>query len=186
MKNNVKKIIFIIIAILIIGAIIFFVLKNKNKEPEIEEYQPEEEISREQERQTMISLYFVNKNTREVEPEARLIDVKDLISNPYGILINLLIEGPKNESLETTIPKETTLLDATLEGDTLIINLSEEFINHHIGGKEEESKTIECIVNTLTELTEINSVKILINSEENRGFSDGEINFNEKFIRDSN
>lgn len=183
MNGNVKKVIFILIGILIIGIILFFILKNKNQEPKMEEYEPQEEISTQQERQTMISLYFINKTTRAVEPEARLIDVKDLISNPYGILVNLLIAGPKNENLETTIPKETTLLDAKMEGDTLVLNLSEEFINNHIGGKEEESKTIECIVNTLTELTEINSVKILINSEENKSFKDGEINFNEKFIR---
>ena len=183
MKNKIKKIIFIVIAILIIAGILFIVSKNKNQNTEIKEYEPEEEISTQQERQTMISLYFINKNTRAVEPEARLIDVKDLISNPYGILINLLVEGPKNDNLETTIPKKTTLLGVSLEGDILVLNLSEEFVNNHIGGKEEESKTIECIVNTLTELTEVNSIKILINSEENKSFKDGEINFSEKFIR---
>ena len=65
----------------------------------------------------------------------------------------------------------------------LPVNFSEEFINNHKGGKDEEEKTMETIVNTLTELTEVNEIKILINGEENRAFNDGEINFNENFIR---
>ena len=49
--------------------------------------------------------------------------------------------------------------------------------------KEEEQKTIECLVNSLTELTEVNSIKILINGEENAKFKDGEIDFSQNFIR---
>jgi len=38
-------------------------------------------------------------------------------------------------------------------------------------------------VNSLTELTEVNSIKILINGEENAKFKDGEIDFSQNFIR---
>ena len=51
------------------------------------------------------------------------------------------------------------------------------------GWKEEKEKTIESKVNTVTELTEVNSVKILINGEENQKFKDGEIDFSQNFIR---
>lgn len=40
-------------------------------------------------------------------------------------------------------------------------------------GKEAEEKTIESIVNTLTELTEVNSIKILIEGEENKNLMMG-------------
>lgn len=183
MKGNIKKILLIIIIIICIVLAILYVVKNKNKNVQELEYEPQEEISEEQERQTMVSLYFINKTTRKVEPEARLIDVKELVNEPYTKLINLLIEGPKNENHEKAIPEGTKLLEAKIQGEVLYLNFSEEFINNHIGGKVEEENTITSIVNTLTELTEVNSIKILINGEENLKFKDGEVDFCNNFIR---
>lgn len=185
MKGNIKKILIIIIIIVCIIGVIICILKNNKTEKEQLEYEPQEEISQEQERQTMISLYFVNKTTREIEPEARLIDVKELVVNPYTTLINLLIEGPKNENHEKAIPEGTILLGATIEGEVLKLDFSEEFINNHIGGEIEEKNTIDSIVNTLTELTEVNSIKILINGEENKSFNDENIDFTQNFTRNT-
>ena len=182
MKTNLKKIVIVLVIIAIIAGVITYFI-NKNKKPEYVEYEPQEEISDEQERKTMISLYFVNKTTRNVEPEARMLDVKTLIKDPYTVIINMLIDGPKNENHDNVIPEGTMLIGTSLEGDTLKVNFSSEFVENHIGGKEEEQKTIECLVNSLTELTEVNSIKILINGEENAKFKDGEINFSQNFIR---
>ena len=182
MKTNLKKIVIVLVIIAIIAGVITYFI-NKNNKPEYVEYEPQEEISDEQERKTMISLYFVNKTTRNVEPEARMLDVKTLIKDPYTVIINMLIDGPKNENHDNVIPEGTTLIGTSLEGDTLKINFSSEFVENHIGGKEEEQKTIECLVNSLTELTEVNSIKILINGEENAKFKDGEIDFSQNFIR---
>lgn len=183
MKSNLKRAIIILIVIIVIITGIVYFIKNKRKQSSYEEYEPEQEISEEQERKTMVSLYFVNKSTRKIEPEARLIDVKELITNPYSVLINLLIDGPKNENHEKAIPDGTRLLEAKMEGDILILNFSEEFINNHIGSKTEEENTITSIVNTLTELTEVNYIKILINGEENQKFRDGEMELNQNFVR---
>ena len=109
--------------------------------------------------------------------------VYELIENPYTTIVNLLIEGPKNENHEKTIPDGTTLLNVTLEGDVLKLDFSQEFVNNHIGGKEEEQNTINSLVNTLTELTEVNSIKILINGEENKSFNDGKLDFTNNFTR---
>ncbi|MFR0823602.1 MAG: GerMN domain-containing protein, partial [Clostridia bacterium] len=167
-------IIFIIILVIIaIGASIYFFVWYPKAE-EITEYVPEEEISEEQMRQTMVSLYF--KNGKEVVPEARLIDVKQLLENPYTEILEMLIKGPKNEKLEKTIPEGTKINKVEKQGENLIIDFSEEFINHSIGGEEEENITIKSIVNTVTELTEINGVKIKINGEENKAFKDEKIN----------
>lgn len=183
MKSSWKKIILIIIVIALILAVIIYVVKSKTKEKVYEEYEPEEEISEEQERQTMVSLYFINKTTREVEPEARLVDVKDLISDPYTVIVNMLIDGPRSDNHEKAIPEGTMLIGANMNGDVLDLNFSSEFIDNHRGGKEEEEKTIESIVNTVTELTEVNAVRILINGAENHKFKDGEVDFSQNFIR---
>ena len=69
----------------------------------VEEYTPQEEITDEQARQTIVSLYFPLKETNELNPEARLIDIREIINNPYEKLVNLLIEGPKNDKNKKSI-----------------------------------------------------------------------------------
>ena len=45
-----------------------------------------------------------------------------------------------------------------------------------------ESATIYSIVNTMTNLTEVNAVKILIDGEENKAFNDNKIKFDDPFV----
>lgn len=180
-----KRIIIILVfIILIIGIItgVYFIVKNKNTEKEMTEYTPQEEISEEQMRQTMVSLYFKNDNG--LIPEARLIDVKELINNPYEKILNMLIQGPKNENLKKTIPEGTKINKIEKEGENLIIDFSSEFIEKHIEGELEEKLTIQSIVKTVTELTEINGIKIKINGEDKKEFTDGKIKFDKIFNRD--
>jgi len=56
--NKKVIIILVLILILVIGGILYFKSGNKSKE-ETDSYQPQEEISDEQLRQTIVSLYFV-------------------------------------------------------------------------------------------------------------------------------
>lgn len=188
LKKNKKTIILIVVLLIFIGFIIFWVMSNKepeanNNETDFTEYTPQEEISNTQLRQTLVTLYFKNKETGDITPEARMIDSKILLNNPYNELINLLIEGPRNESLEKLIPKETKLNNVNIQKGIVYIDFSEEFTNVENLGAEEENKIICSIVNTLTELTEVSGIKILINGEENKGFSDEGLKFNETFVR---
>lgn len=184
MKNKKILIIAILFLIFIIGIFGYFCLKNNKQE--VSEILPEEEISDEQYRKTMVTLYYKNKNTQELMPEIRLIDVKLLINEPYVTLLNLLMEQPKNENLQCVIPEGTKINKVELNSDILFVDFSKEFIENHIGGIEEEKNTIYSIVNTLTELTEVNGVKILIDSEENKSFNDNNINFNDVFLKIDN
>ncbi len=185
-KEGIFIVIFLILIVIILGAIIYFTNKNKTENNEIiEEYTPEEEISDEQLRNTIISLYFINKESKEINPEARTVNINLLIDNPYKYLIELLIEGPKNEKLEKGIPEGTKINNIELKGDVLYIDFSQEFIDNAQEGEENENKIIETIVKTVTELNEVNSVRILINGEENREFKDGAINFEDNFSRNN-
>ena len=129
MKNKKIIIIFSVLFIILLVAGYFFIsyLRKDKQEGEqeiVEEYTPEEEISEEQSRQTIVSLYFQNKETKELEPEARLVDIKEMLDTPYDRIVNLLIEGPKNEDKENIFPKNTKLLNTSLEGDCLTLNFS--------------------------------------------------------------
>lgn len=174
-------IISIIIFLILVSILGFYYLFISDEEENIKEIIPQEEITEEQMRQTMVSLYF--KSGEEIVPEARLIDVKQLLNNPYEEILKMLIEGPKNNNLKSTIPEGTKINKLIKENDILIIDFSEEFINNHKGGEKEEEISIKSIVNTVTELTEINGVKILINGEENKSFKDEKIKFDIIFQR---
>lgn len=181
-----KRIIIILIIICLIIAAIFgvYYFLVQNREVDIIEYTPQEEISEEQMRQTIVSLYF--KSGEELVPEARLIDVKQLLNNPYEEILNMLIEGPKNTNLEKTIPEGTKINKIQREKDILIIDFSKEIVENHKGGEKNEKLTINSILNTVTELTEINGIKILIDGEENKEFKDGKINFKNEFNKSIN
>lgn len=174
----------VIIALLVVVAILFIMsFFTESEEINIVEYTPQEEISEQQERQTLVTLYFQNKESKMLMPEARLIDAKLLIQNPYSTLIGLLLNGPKNEKLESVIPQGTRLNKVDIKGDMAIVDLSEEFIKGIKLGAEEESKIVYSIVNTLVELTEIDCVKILIDGKEGACFEDEAINFKAPFVR---
>ena len=165
MKN--KRIIAVIVLILIIvlGFIIYKNVSIKNQEDEYQDYIPEEEISDEQMRQTKIILYFANNETGELETEIKVVDANTLIKNPEKQIMELLIKGPQSSNLKKLIPDGTILHDIKIENSCAIINVSNEFLNYQ--NEEEKLKIINSIVNTLTNLKEIESVKFLINGGEN-------------------
>lgn len=163
MKKKIICIFLILILLIILG---FFGYKNfivkKDTKEEIQDYTPQEEISEQQLRETVVTLYFSDKENKNLIPEARKIDANNLIKNPYEYLINLLIEGPKNENLIKSIPEGTKINSVFLEGDILKIDFSNEFLN-----SDNLNNSANSILNTVTQLNEINGIKILINGEEN-------------------
>jgi len=181
MNKKFAKLAIIIGLIIVLVVLIWFL--TKNSEVELIEYIPEEEITEEQARQSIVKLYFKNKETGELDTEARLIDVKNLANNPYELLVNMRIQVPQVDKLKRLIPDGTKINKVELEKNIVVIDFFEGFIKNHIGGLEEESKTIYSLVNTLTELTEVDGVKILINGEEGKAFIDEAINFKEVFVR---
>ena len=172
MKKNRKKIIAIITLILIV-LLALFIWNNISIENNVDEYQdytPEEEISEEQMRQTKVILFFANSETGEIESEVKIVDINLLINEPYKQIMTWLINGPQSSNLKKLIPEGTAMHDIKVEKSCAIINLSNEFLNYET--EENKLKIINSIVNTLTNLKEINSVKFLINGEENEKFSE--------------
>ena len=172
MKKNRKKIIAIITLILII-IVAIFIYNNISIEHQTDEYQdytPQEEISEEQMKQTKVILYFANSETGELESETKIVDANLLINEPYKEIMNWLIKGPQSSNLKKLIPDGTALHDIKVEKSCAIINLSNEFLEY--GTEENKLKIINSIVNSLTNLKEIDSVKFLINGEQNEKLSE--------------
>lgn len=167
-----KKRIIAIITLILIVLFVIFILKNISIEKNngYEEYTPQEEISEEQSRQTKVTLYFENIETGELDTEVKIVDANLLINNPEKELLNLLIKGPQSSNLKRIIPEGTVVHDIKIDKSCAIINMSNEFLNYE--NDENKLKAINSIVNTLTNLKEIDSIKFLINGEENEKVSD--------------
>lgn len=164
-----RIIVFVLLLLFLLGGYFFasYFEDKQEEEPQgYENYTPQEEISEEQYRETIVNLYFLNKESKEIMAEAIAIDARELSTNPYKELIELLLKGPKNENLERIIPEGTTIYDAGIEAGCVVINLSKEFLNF---GEDENLKNniINTVYQTLTELTEVNAIRFLIEGEEN-------------------
>ena len=174
MKNK-KILILFIISVILIVVIGYFAIKfvKQKKDNEIQnEYVPQEEISDEQSRETIVSLYFTDKETGLLKPEARLVNVKDLIKLPYNTLVELLISGPKNDKLKVVIPENTKLLNASLDKECLTLDFSSEILNYNKDDSMLKNNLIYSIVNTVTELNEVNKVKFLVNGQASSDFEE--------------
>lgn len=173
-SKKIGIIFFLILAIILIGGYlgIKYVKNKEEAQTTVEEYTPQEEIAEEQVRQTIVSLYFPNKETNEINPEARLIDIKEIINNAQEKLVELLIEGPKNDKNKKIIPEGTKLNKSYLEGDCVVLDFSAEFLNYAKEDEKEKDNLITCVVNTVTELTEVNKVKIVIDGSEKTEFNE--------------
>jgi len=116
-----------------------------------------------------IRLYFANEDNTKLKLEIRYIPVseaKKSVNNLAATIVNELINGPKSSNLKATIPKGTKLKPpVAIKSGVATVNLSKEFVDKHPGGKEAEQLTIYSIVNSLTQIKDIQKVKFLINGD---------------------
>ena len=168
MENKKTITIFGILLIIILVGGFFGIKYAKNKtQNKIKEYTPEQEITDEQSRQTIVSLFFVDGETGQLVPEARLVDIKELVNLPYEKLANLLIDGPKNDKLKKTIPDNTKILKSYTDKDCLVRDFSSDILSFDKEDKNAKQNLINSVVYTMTQFTEINSVKFLVDGVEN-------------------
>lgn len=165
---KVKRIIIIISIIIICTLVVIFIKNNisvETSEEKISEYTPEEEISDEQSRETLVTLYFLNSKTNKLKSEGQLINAIELLENPYKVIVENLIKEPNNKELKSAFPKNTKLLDATLKADCVTLNFSKEILDFK--DETEKFNIINCILNSLTQLNEVSSIQILVDGKEN-------------------
>lgn len=159
-KNKMLMFIIVTIIVILIAVLGYMVCKNiENAEENVQEYTPEEEISDSQLRMTNIELYFINKESHEIEKEIKNIDAKYLIDKPIEFVINELIKGPENESFEGVIPENSILISSEFLDGILYLNFNENLINDEANIEKIE----ETLKKTLEQFIEINNIKILIN-----------------------
>lgn len=129
-----------------------------------------------------ITLYFSDENGENLTSEVRKITV------PKGevmekLVVNELLDGPKNSKNLQVIPSGTKIISVETKEGVCFVNLSKEFITKHPGGTTAEIMTVYSIVNSLTELANVNKVQFLIDGEIKELFN--HIMINEPLERDT-
>lgn len=112
----------------------------------------------------VITLYFGDSQAEYVVAETRMVQF-DQSESIEKIVFEELKKGPVTKGLDPVIPKGTQLLSVKTQDGICTLNLSKEFINNHMGGTAGEAMTINAIVNSLTELPNINKVQFLIEGQ---------------------
>jgi spore germination protein GerM len=134
-----------------------------------------------------IHLYFANEDNTKLKLEVRYIsiaDAKQSTSHLASVIVNELIKGPTaGNGCKATIPAGTKLRNSiSISSGIATVDLSKEFKTKHPGGKDAEKMTIYSIVNSLTELTDIQKVKFTIAGKVEKEYM-GNFQFNAPFPR---
>ena len=111
-------------------------------------------------------IYLLDSNDYVARTKINSINSNDVIAKAKDLIEGLIIGGSKSNIIpngfRSIIPSGTTVLDISLESDTVTVNFSDELLD--INEKYEE-KMIEAIVYTLTSLDSVDKVIIKVNGE---------------------
>lgn len=113
----------------------------------------------------ILTLYFGDDQAMEVLPERREVEVpSDPSQRPplYTLVVQELLKGPTDPLLRKTLPPEAKLLSVQVTDGLALVNFSKELQTRHWGGSTGEAMTLLSLVNSLTELPEIQKVQILV------------------------
>ena len=151
--------------LIIVGGLIYSFSKNTEVTEEFVDYTPAEEISDEQMKRTKIALFFLDKTTNEIIKDEKYIRTTLLIDEPAKALINEIINSTPLENTLCPLNSYKQFNNIIIEKNISILDLSKEFFNHGLSTIKQEENLIQCIVNTLCQLNEIDGVKILVDGE---------------------
>lgn len=130
-----------------------------------------------------VTLYFPLHSGAMLGREVRSIRVTD--QQPLAqYIINELIKGPQNDTLYASLNKDTALHSVEISGGICFVNFKANFIEKNTGTAEQEKLTVFSIVDSLTELDNIDRVQFLIDGKRVSDF--GNINISDWFGRDEN
>ncbi len=121
-------------------------------------------VETEKELETKIVLYFSNPENGELVKEYRYVNLRNIKDDAPGTIIKELLKGPETENLISAIPEGTTVNSINVDSNKIEVDFSKEYGNTS-GDELMELQKIYSVVNSLTEITEINEVCIKVNGE---------------------
>ena len=157
MKNSKLLVVLIIVIILLLAWLHF----SKDEENNISNNSQEEQYSGDE---TQILLYFLDSEKVKLVEEYRYVSMESIKENMLKTILEELIKGPTATDLIAVIPTSTKINSIIQEGNKVIVDFSKEF-NDGSGDSNEELQKIYSVVNSLTEVKEIEEVEIRVDGE---------------------
>ncbi len=118
-----------------------------------------------------INLYFADEDFDMLVCETATVSISENESDEFVAISNLIL-GPKTRMARSAIPEGTALNDIYIDEGVCVIDLTREFVDNADHTSETaEAVTLFSIVNTMTELPLVNSVRFLIDGEAAEGFT---------------
>lgn len=114
-----------------------------------------------------LTLYFANEDGTALVPEIEDVVYSSNISKEK-LVMEKLLEGPKDEHLKATLSPERKVSSITVKDGICYVNF--EPSNQEIVTNVSEEVSVYSIVNSLSELKNVNKVQITINGESDRMF----------------
>ena len=111
-----------------------------------------------------LKLYFADENDRYLLTELRQVIPTDPATEAE-YLVNQLIAGPREADRYPAIPNETSLLGIAVSDGLCTVNFSAAFLDDRPHTEAGEWMTVYSVVNTLTQLEDIDQVLLLCQGE---------------------
>jgi len=129
-----------------------------------------------------IKLYFSDENGSYLVSETRnkaFASDEDIPS----FILEELIDGPETELYQSPLPQGTKLLNVLMNDKLCTVNLSVDFLRNMPETHQKARLAVFSIVNSLTELPEIERVKILVDGQTIQGYFG--LNLREPLLRET-
>lgn len=116
------------------------------------------------EKDITLTLYFGDETASHLLPEQRVIKVANEKELPK-LVMEELIKGSENSGYKSVIDKNTKLNSVKVTDRTAVVDFGDNFETLNTGGSARERLCLYAIVDSLTELDNIDKVKFSVNGK---------------------
>lgn len=109
-----------------------------------------------------VTLYYANSEFDKLVLRRKKVQVAE--NSIEKTIVTELLTKPDDNKLYSAIPKDTKVISVETKAEICFVNLSGEFVENFEGGSAAAEMAIYSIVNSLTELPDIDKVQFLIDS----------------------
>ena len=129
------------------------------------------------------TLYFVNAKGDKLVSEKRTATVRMSERNVDKVMA-MLIEGPKQENHYASMPPGSVVNEILIRNSVCYVDMNENFVINQVGNEEQELLTLYSIVNSLTSLYNIDTVRFLVNGQQRETYKTVQLNLAFTFDQD--
>lgn len=108
-----------------------------------------------------LNIYYADESNRYLIP-TQIKTKLESVPEQAAYAVSMLAQMPEDTGLRRTLPRNTEILDLSIENEVCILDLSDDFYRNRPTSEAEERMTILSIVNTLTEFEGIESVQFYV------------------------